>query len=57
MQVKRNKEIQRVVPLEVGLEDLLAGGLEAQLTFDLYFDFLARDKIFFSRTICINFHL
>jgi len=55
MQVKSNKGIQRVVLLEVGLEDLPVGGLEVQMMLGLYFDFPARDKILSSQIICTNF--
>ena len=56
MQVKSEKETQRVVPLGVGLEDLPASKLEVWMMFDLYFNFPSKDKIFLSQTICINFH-
>ena len=57
MQVKSEKETQRVVLLGVGLEDLPTSGLEVRMMPDLCFNFPARDKIFPSQTICINFHL
>ena len=54
MQVKSEKETQRVVLLGVGLEDLPIGGLKVRMMLDLCFNFQARDKIFLSQTICIN---
>ena len=44
MQVKGEKETQRVVLLGVGLEDLPIGRLEVRMMLDLYFNFLARDQ-------------
>ena len=48
IQVKSSKGTQRIVLLEVGLEDLPIGGLKVRIMLDLYFDFPAKDKIFLS---------
>ena len=49
MQVKGEKETQRVILLGVGLEDLPVDRLEVRMMLDLCFNFLARDKIFLSQ--------
>ena len=48
IQVKSSKGTQRIVLLEVGLEDLPICGLKVRIMLDLYFDFPAKDKIFLS---------
>ena len=55
MQVKGEKETQRVDLLGVGLEDLPVDRLKVRMMLDLCFSFPARNKIFLSQTICINF--
>ena len=53
IQVKSSKGTQRIVLLEVGLEDLSAGRLKFRLMHDLYIYFPVRNKISLSQIILL----